>query len=242
MGYPIIFTGLSLNFRAFCPGSWKRALINCFLHRAHMICSTWKSFVREVDNLRNIFVENGYPTQVFDHTLNKFMSRKFTPDSKTDQANTILLVLPYLGLFSDRFKQKFVRFCKRFNINARIVFKPFKTAQYFSLKSRTPTLLQSGVIYKYVCPVDPGNVYIGRTRRHLCKRIGEHRNPLSQSAIFNHTMSCTCRFSTDNFSVLRSSRNQLELNILEALCIKDFSPNLNEQLAQSGQSILLRLF
>ena len=38
------YTGLLLNFNAFCPTIWKRALIKCFLRRAYVLCSNMDCF------------------------------------------------------------------------------------------------------------------------------------------------------------------------------------------------------
>ena len=192
-----------------------------------------------------MFSTNGYPVYLFDKITKKFVSNYYSNSNKKPKEidnNMTVLCLPYLGETSDRFRKKFTSFCNRHNLNVRLVFKPFKVSQYFSLKSRVPSLLHSGVIYKFCCPVDPGTTYIGRTQRHLCKRIKEHSSPLSQSAVFNHTLACTCKFSSANFTILRSSASKLDLSIFEALYIKARSPSLNERLALKGQSILLKLF
>ena len=114
-------------------------------------------------------------------------------------------------------------------------------SRYFRLKSNVPHALRSGVVYKYTCLVDPSIAYIGKTRRHLVARVKEHGSQLD-SAIFAHRASCNCPFSLNNFSILRSVRNDLELNICEALFIKRMDPSLNRAVANQGQSTYIKLF
>ena len=213
---------------------------------AFRICSNWNLFDLEVEKLRRYFLSNGYPVHFFQRILKRFIRDKLSgsnttaSDLNTDQ-NHILLVLPYFGVVSDHFVRQFKQLCKRFNLRGRLVFKPFKVSRYFRLKSRAPLSLQSRVIYKYQCLVDPSIAYIGKTKRHLIARVKEHSSQL-ESAIFNHRLICDCSFSLDNFSVLRSCRNEVELNVCEALYIKRDDPSLNRSVTNHGQSTFLKLF
>ena len=119
-----------------------------------------------------------------------------------------------------------------------LAFKPFKVANYFSLKSPVPDMLKSCLVYKYVCPVDPGQVYIGKTKRHLVTRIREHGS--TNTAIRSHCNSCEC-FSPDNFSIIRNCVNDYESTLAEALFIRMNSPSLNSALANNGSCTLLKL-
>ena len=49
------YTGLILNFSAVCPQKWKFGLIQCLLHRAFTISSSWLTFSQEVDFLNGVF-------------------------------------------------------------------------------------------------------------------------------------------------------------------------------------------
>ena len=129
-------------------------------------------------------------------------------------------------------------------IDVCITFSPTKVKSYLSLKDKTPFMLNSNVVYKYVCQVDPGCTYIGKTQRHLFKRIREHEKSNTGSKVFTHTLNCSqCKSSfSDRFSIIDSSSHSLSLNILEALHIKHNNPVLNKQLHQSGSSFLLNIF
>ena len=124
-----------------------------------------------------------------------------------------------------------------------VTFNSFKVQNYFSLKARTPKPLLSSVVYEFSCQVDPGISYIGKTKRHLERRMREHRS--SNSAIRDHLLLCTpCsdNFDCNSFRVLRVCRDSLSLSIVEALSVKDCNPFLNSQLTTKGSSFMLKLF
>ena len=236
------FTGLLLNFSSFTPISWKSGIITCLLKRAYRVCSTWAIFDREVTYLRKLFVSNGYPVQFFNKTLKKFLEKMRNPLARGNNNHTNILVLPYMGQVSDRFSARFRRFCNKYNLDYRLVFKPFKIGFYFSLKSSCPAFLRSCLVYKFVCSCDTSTTYIGKTKRHLYKRVGEHLTYNSNySAIFEHIANNSCNVSRENFSILRSCNFISDLNITEALLIKKLDPKLNKSIANSGQSTFLKL-
>ena len=238
------YTNLLLNFNAYCPYSWKLGLINCMLYRAYRICSSWTNFHSEVQKLQKIFASNGYPKIVFNRVLNKFLCKILSPRSShnTRPDNQLFLVLPYFGQVSDRFQSRLSGFAKKFNLNVKLVFRPFKVCNYFSLKSRVPVCMQSGVVYQFTCSRDANITYIGKTKRHLFARIREHRNPQKSSAILDHRLICDCFCSNENFKILKSCSNDFRLNICEALLIKNKRPSLNQTICNDGRSIFLKLY
>ena len=68
------YTGLILNFSAMCPQKWKFGLIQCLLHRAYTISSSWLAFSQDVDFLKDIFSKNGYPEDLFNSCLRRFLN------------------------------------------------------------------------------------------------------------------------------------------------------------------------
>lgn len=239
------YTGLMLNFHAYCPMQWKRGLISCFIHRAYRVCSNWSLFHSEIKILRKHFLSNGYPVNFFNSALYRFVNKLFCKDNSgvisVDQADNVFLVLPYFGSCSVQFRTRFSQFCKRFGVQGRLVFTSCRVSRYFSLKSRCPKLLRSMVCYRYICPVDQAFSYIGRTKRHLLTRVQEHVSPRGNSPIMNHILDCTCNFERGNFSILQQCKNDLDLQITEALLITQHKPSLNTALANNGASVFLKL-
>ena len=138
------------------------------------------------------------------------------------------MVLPYFGKISDKFRFQFRRLSRKYNLDCRLVFKPFKVSTYFSLKSVVPDVLKSCLVYKYVCSKDSTQIYIGKTKRHFLTRIREHGT--SNSAITGHCNSCSC-FSINNFSVLRCTNSEYDAVIAEALFIRKIRPSLNNTIS-----------
>ena len=239
-------TDMLMNYSSYSPTQWKYGLPKCLLHRAYTICNSCDLFHAEAQKLKTMFLENAYPLQVFNSLLRKFMTSIFSqgtnPRSDQSPNNPVILVLPFFGNASNVLKQQMKALCRRYNINCRVLFKPFKVSQYFSLKSRCPSPLQSMIVYQYSCSNDSSTTYIGKTRRHLISRMKEHttvsNNP---SAIFNHIATCNCAVSFDNFKILYSCSNDYDLSICEALHIRDFKPTLNRSLTGQGQSLYLKL-
>ena len=242
------YTGLMLNFSAMCPQKWKFGLIQCFLHRAYMISSSWLLFSKEVDFLRDVFWKNGYPKELFDSCLRHFLNLKHIRDNSEakveyDKVETIFLI-PYIGLPSVIFGRKLKRLLKEYYcIDVKVVFSSFKVKNYFSLKCHTPMPLMANVVYQFTCLRDANSTYIGKTIRHLATRVKEHAT--SPSAIKDHLSSCiTCKdnYSCNSFKVIDSANSDFEVSIKEALHIKHKNPSLNKQLSTNGMSFILKIF
>ena len=241
-------TGLLLNYTAFCPLQWKIGLIKCFLHRAHRLCSNWSLFNIEIDRLRELFTKNAYPRYIFDKIATEVISRLNNlttniSNAHQEEPNPKIILLPYFGQVSTNLKHQLRNLNAKFRINCKLVFKPFKTASYFNLKSRCPKPLKSMVIYNFTCSVDQNNTYIGKTKRHLQDRVREHTEAsyANNSTIFNHIINCNCRVNLDNFKILHTCRTEYDLNIAEAVYIRDLKPSLNSTLTNNGNSIFLKL-
>ena len=151
---------------------------------------------------------------------------------------THTLCLPYFANVSDVFRIRFRRFCVKYGLNCRIAYQPFKVVNYFCLKSSSPDVLKSCIVYKFSCSRDSEQTYIGRTKRHFILRIKEHQK--TASAIRSHCEHCPC-FSIDSFSILRKCRTEYEASVVEAILISKNRPVLNNTLTNSGQSVFLKL-
>ena len=230
-----------------CPQKWKFGLIQCLIHRAYAISSTWSIFSQEIEYLKDVFARNGYPEGLFLSCVNKFLNLKFARGSnvtvKEDKVETIFCI-PYIGLPSVIFGRKLRELFKKYYcVDIRIVYTTFKVKNYFSPKCRAPLPLLANVVYKFQCLREANKVYIGKTMRHLVTRVKEHEH--STSAIHDHLLSCLdCKnnYSCNSFSILDSGRNDFEICIKEALHIKRSRPNLNKQLFCQGSCFTLNIF
>ena len=148
------YTGLLLNFDAICPKRWKVGLVKCLIHRAYLICSSWKQFTEEIEYLRTIFVINGYPGRscVRSFVHNRF-KRTAKVNIKQDGVETYSVSLIWVCsrvsmVYGGKIRELFKSF---FGIDVKIVFKSFKVKDCFSLKCQTPLPLLANVVYRFKC-------------------------------------------------------------------------------------------
>ena len=158
-----------------------------------------------------------------------------TPSVETDDTDRVILKLPYIGEASyecgKKLKSLIDNYNNKFGVNVQVEFTSCKVGQYFSLKRKTPLSLLSNVVYTFSCQRDAGLSYIGKTKRHLTTRVKEHLalGDSSKSEIKSHILQCgPCRagqLGIDSFNVVKRSQNSYDVLILEALSIKNITPN-----------------
>ena len=161
--------GQYLRWNSFNPRKQKISLINTLVHRALMICSKGK-LSSELDNIRSIMAENGYP----DHVVNSSITRKIRnfrrPPSYGPKKCPVYLHLPWLGAISARFEKQVASAVQRcyFSVEPRVV---FTTRQLLpaSKKDVLPASQQSNIVYEFSCHCD--SQYVGRTSQRLQNRI-----------------------------------------------------------------------
>ena len=194
--------------------------------------------------------ENNYPKAFVENIISNFLNNKFNPSisqSKNDNERRYTFKIPFIGNPSLVLKKKMKKLFKKCEIDVNIVFCTSKVGSYFSLKDRTNPSLKASVVYLFSCLDAPSVSYIGKTKRHLQKRIDEHLS--GNSAIFGHVAKCTscqkcqkdCQINKQ-FKTIQSGSSDFELQILEALYILEKKPSLNIQLAKGGTSYSLNIF
>ena len=121
-------------------------------------------------------------------------------------------------------------------VKINVVFKSVMDInRIFKIKDKVPQDLRSNVIYEYKC-VDCNATYVGKCSRHFKTRIYEHlgrshrtgnyMTKPAYSAIREHCEDSDHRISKENFSILASAKNNIELNIMEALFQHTRKPTL----------------
>ena len=63
------FTGVFTNFGSFIPKSYKYNLLFTLLHRGFKLCSNFEPFHQEIDKLKTIFENKGYPKSFVDFCI-----------------------------------------------------------------------------------------------------------------------------------------------------------------------------
>ena len=171
-----------------------------------------------------------------------------------EQKRRYILMIPFVGKPSLLFKHKISKIFKdSLKIDVSCVFDACKVGDYFSLKSKTPALLLSNVVYKFNCQGDPASFYIGETNRHIITRVEEHKDCFSEkypTAIGRHIQDCEAclgalrsgNLSYKNFEIISRCRSKLNCEVKEAVSITKLQPPLNKQLFQSGHAVTLKIF
>ena len=244
-------TNVLLNVDAICPVSWKKGLVLGALNRASIVCSSKVNFLSEVDKLRTIFWKNGYSKSFFNKMYNCFESKTVEglneSSSSDNNDDSYIVKIPYVGSISYNFKNKLKQlFWEELRVDILPVFNSFKVSNYFSLKSQTPKILLSNVVYKFTGLCDTNVTYIGKTKRHLIIRCLEHLelDKPEQSEIKEHLKKCQiCKVcNVDNFEILKKCKNNQESQINEAIFIKSQVPSLNKNLFNKGSLYTLKVY
>ena len=137
--------------------------------------------------------------------------------------------MSYTGHHSLDIRNKLTKLLREFypQMIVRVIFKPEITIQQlFKFKDVIPKELSSSVVYQYTYSSCKAT-YIGKTKRHLKTRIHEHMGrsvrtrkvlatPL-HSSIRDHSLEADHPINSESFSILASSRCDMDLYILESI-------------------------
>ena len=239
----ITHTGLGLNFLSFTPKLYKLNSVRTLINRAYNVCSDF--------NLFNYFTENAYPTFVFHKILRLFLNEKFDPKPvyTTVEKDLKYIKLPYVGHTSYDIRKQLQNILRQSfpQVNFQFVFtNPFTIGSLFRKRCLLPVELNSGIVYKFTCS-QCALRYVGSSSRWLGHRVLEHRGlsirtgfPLSRpshSAIRDHSLALDHPFTNQDFTVLSSASNRLDLLITESLLIRKMRPELNANLSSFQLSL-----
>ena len=150
------FSGVFTNFESFIPNSYKYALIFTLLHRAFKLCSNFELFHQEIENLKNIFRNNGYPVNFSNFGIKKCLNNLYVKKKVCLLApkKQLTCVLPFLSKKLLQLRSclvnsvnKTVRFC-----NLKVVFRSqHKLTTLFRLKDTLNKKFRPFLVYRYTC-------------------------------------------------------------------------------------------
>jgi len=235
------FTGLGLHFLSYIPRIYKLNSLKTLINRAYNICSTWANFHTEAMYLKDYFISNGYPSNLFYRVLNNFLSQKLShkPVLTTVNKDVKYIKLPYMGSLSFEIRNSLNKIFKQCypQVSFRFVFYNSNSiGNFLKQRKKCNSELCSNVVYLFTCPSCQAR-YVGSTSRWLQHRILEHKGksirtglPLSKpsySAIREHSHLHNHPFNTTDFKILTSHPNRFDLIIAESLHIITMNPELN---------------
>lgn len=242
-----------LKFDSFISFQYKKSLIATLISRSFKISSKWDIFFAQCKHLSRVFTLNGYPAQLFQRCLTKFVQNTQATvvaqrrQSRLDE-KAYCYVIPYLGRESVYARKRISKLIRQLDLSKkfRLIFRSScRLSDFFRFKDRIPVLLQSNVIYCFNCDACNAS-YIGQTSRHLKVRSAEHMGLswrtekaitfTGQSAIHDHIVCSGHQASYDSFTVL-SRCDKRDLSILESLFINQFKPSLNIGIPSAAVSL-----
>ena len=242
------FTGILLNFSDVCPTQWKKTLITGLLYRIFTVVKTWNSFHDEVKELQKILLCNNYPSRFIEKQVGEFLNKKIAPNNNDvknkdeNNSNRIIMSIPYLGKISENYRKKLIKMYKKIDVNVTIVFHTYKIKNFFSLKSKTPKMMKSSLVYNFQCREDPSSQYIGKTKRRFHQRVKEHATTNTAISVhLNECQDCQNNYNS-NFKIIYQGRTDFEISVVEALSILEVRPNLNKTISSNGNTYFLKIF
>jgi len=149
------------------------------VYRAMRICSTYAALHVELQFIRGLSFNNGYPKAFVESVIRRQFNLVYSPRSPTPQlpaSDIVVLRVPYYGQPSQIYaKRVTAAVIKQYPLKkVRVVYDvTARIGQNFTTKDKIPTEMKSGVVYEATCP-QCKDKYIGKTCRHLKTRIGEH--------------------------------------------------------------------
>jgi len=163
------FTGMCLQYDAYCPMKYKIGLVRCLVNRAHRICSPSK-LSSELEFLKQMFEMNGYP----EHVINRFVTTKLpTPSNESTDVNLVFLRLPFTGCYSDNIERRVRSAVNDAFRNVRLI-TVYNTPRALTMKKDIlPTTYISHTTYSFECR-GCASRYVGRTILHLSARVRQH--------------------------------------------------------------------
>ena len=107
-------------------------------------------------------------------------------------------------------------------------------------------MYQSCLVYKFTCPGDLNNQYIGDTERQLFVRVKEHVTP-TNSAVFKHDENCGYwtiqKIIYNCFEMIETCSSHDDLLSTEAWLNKKLQLNLHNQLGlDKGSRVTINIF
>ena len=220
-------TGLLLHFQSHVDKRYKTGLLKTVLLRAYTLSSRTEAFNEECDKLRSIFSRLDYPIGLINSTIDMFIQNITTkPEKKTDDGNTIRIVLPFKDQIAANAVRRQLRdLSSKISVTLQPIFVSKKLEQDLKPKEIKPSIVsRQCVVYKFACDLCDAD-YVGYTARHLHQLIAEHK----YSAIGKHLLDAHGDKNLINegqFRVLKKCHGKFDCLVYEMLFIKEVRPSL----------------
>ena len=166
------------------------------------------------------------------HRTYKFYNNLSSTKKTTEGVPNKYVSLPYTNELSEKLKY----ILKKHNIEACHKTHNKLSSLFTNLKTRTPTMKQSNVIYSVPC----GNCskkYIGMTTQLLKNRLNGHKYTKNTSTALNkHVIETKHEFNYNETKILNKDHNYYKLSIKEMIEIKKDINAVNDRTDIGGLS------
>ena len=238
-------TDTIIPFDSTHPWSHKMAFFNCMINRLLTVPLSPQNFQTEVNTIKQIALNNSYPTSIVDKLIHKFQTNKIKKllyNSTEINVPRRFFKLPFLPSISYKIKSLIPH--NKYNVSFYTHTNLHKLLT--NCKHHSPDQLKSG-IYQLNCS-DCNVIYIGKTGRNFYTRIHkEHykywqQKSMGKSNFVDHLLQHNHSFDPSSSSFLHFENNSTRLTHLEIFEIHKNSSRLcNEQLTFVADSPLLHL-
>jgi hypothetical protein len=249
--------GDCLNFKSQCPEKYKTGVIKTLLHRGYNISSDRETLHIEINRIKQLLTNNGFPMHVIDEEVRRFLDMKSNQTTIQTKTTHQLFYENQMNpnykiderILKSILKDKLI--CKNTSerVQLNVYYKNRKSHNLFMKNNissyNSSDLNRSHVVYKINCKLEDcelrNSYYIGHTQSTIAKRMSFHvqDGAVKQHYIQYHEMRPTRNDILEKTTVLFSNRSSLRLKIYEALCILQQSPSHNRQHEIFVNSLLL---
>ena len=234
--------GIYTNYFSHSPDMYKYSIIKTLVTRALKYSFSWHEFNVEITRLKQIFANNNFPQIQTEKIINKMLEKYLERPSNDANSDSIQYYVRLQNLSSFSSDSKLIR-----NIiikthvkpvdSSKIVslmpfYRPLKLSSKFSTRIKHACPNRVNVVYQFNCSEPRGNaVYIGYTTCTLQNRCKRHR--YKSSGICQHYNHDHSMFPPNhdqlinNFKILHSFPNKIDLQLAEAFEIKSKNPIIN---------------
>ncbi|CAF1282545.1 unnamed protein product [Didymodactylos carnosus] len=216
-------THLYMKWDSCNPKYQKIALIKSLITRAIRICSGETLLNAEINWIKTVLHENGYPAQLLERSIKTTFERYtnnilFNLSKNADKSQSIVegnVCFYYLGNESRQFVSNTKRTLIKYGItNIRFGFRKYQTIDSaFSHKYKGKDESKVGVVYCIECN-DCANIYVGQTGNEIDTRIDQHKKTLNKvdpnSKLFVHATEDNHTLELDKPCVLAYERNEIK--------------------------------
>ena len=240
------FTGVMLNWNSLTSIKYKKGLISCLLDRSNKICSSHAQKVEEMEDLRNLLIDNNYPPHIVDNEFKRFEKYKQLNVEKPPNPDEKIkyLSIPFINDKSEIIGRKMQQVVKEYfpNVSLRVAFKaPATLESHFPYKDKVtdPSKL-SMVVYKLNCLTEGCDAsYIGESKRICSIRMEDHATD-PKSHVYEHHKLPGHEMDFANVEILDRANTIKKLELKEMLYIRKLKPSLNKQLEYELFTLIIR--